>query len=436
MAPINVDHDANVSLIAVMGVTGAGKSNFLRHLTDAAGYQGTQTTETFTIKLRGRQFILFDTPGFDDTYRGDGDILIDIAETLSTSYKNKLKLSGIIYLHRIKDERVTKGIRRNFDMFRYLCGDNFFNNVFLLTTFWDELKDIGTGEEREQELLSTPDWWGEMKSKGSHIRRFGNTQKSAVDLLWEVAGLPPVVLQVQKEMVDQGFDVENTTAGVALNQELADLRAKFEKQIATLVEQQERARLEQNEVLRKTLEKTEAEKKAFVRELMDEQAALRAENREGRRRQEQEFSDQYIRMEREKKTLNDRIQILEKQSQLEQDAARTRMDQVMGDFNKVIAQLEEEKAGASQNSAKVATLQKEKMEIEAVGLKWKTEMDRLTQEMQKLQEQQKLSSAADKAYVDSRILQLQSQKTSSTSSFWARLSSLTQLGEFVLHVLD
>ncbi|KAI8280884.1 hypothetical protein K4K60_004548 [Colletotrichum sp. SAR11_57] len=257
-----------------------------------------------------------------------------------------------------------------------------------------------------------------MKSKGSQILRFNNTQQSAIDLLWEVAGLPPVVLQVQKEMVEQGLDVVHTTAGVALNHG------------------QEKARLEQNEVLRQVLEKKEAEKKAFVRELMDKQAALRAENREGRRRQEQEFTGQYIRMEREKKTLNDRIQLLEKQSQLEQDAARTRMDQVMEDFNKVMAQLKDEKAGASQNSAKVASLEKEKMEVEAMGLKWKAEMDRLTQEMQRLQEQQKLSSASEKAYLDSRILQLQAQKTSSTSSFWASLTSLTQLGEFVLKLLE
>ncbi|EQB46468.1 hypothetical protein CGLO_14483 [Colletotrichum gloeosporioides Cg-14] len=381
----------------------------------------TQKTETFTVKFRGRQFILFDTPGFDDTRRGDGEILIDIAETLSASYKSKLKLSGIVYLHRIKDEKVSNGIQRNFDMFRYLCGDNFFSNVFLVTTFWDELKDNETGEKRERELLKKPDWWSEMKSKGSQIRRFSNTQQSAVDLLWEVAGLPPVVLQVQKEMVEQGLDVVNTTAGVALNHELADLRAKFEKEIESLVERQEKARLQQDEHLPKMLEEQEKKKTAFPGGTPSPRAGI---------------TDRYIRMEREKKTLSERIQTLEKQSQLEQDAAKTRMDQVMDDFNKVMAQLKDEKADASQNSAKVADLEREKYEVEAMGLKWKTEMDRLTLEVQKLQEQQKLSSASEKAYLDSRILQLQAQKTSSTSSFWASLTSLTQLGQFVLKLVE
>ncbi|KAK2760635.1 TPR domain-containing protein [Colletotrichum kahawae] len=86
--------------------------------------------------------------------------------------------------------------------------------------------------------------------------------------------------------------------------------------------------------------------------------------------------------------------------------------------------------------AKVTSLEKKKMEMEAMWLKWKTEMDRLTREMQKLQEQQKLSSASEKAYLDSRILQLQAQRTSSTSFFWASLTSMTQLGEFMLKSLE
>ncbi|KAK1465441.1 hypothetical protein CCUS01_07558 [Colletotrichum cuscutae] len=434
----------DILLIAVMGVTGAGKSNFLRHLTNAANFEGagpvvgkslescTQKTETFTVDYRERRFVFFDTPGFDDTHRGDGDILVDIAQTLSISYKKKLKLSGIIYLHRIKDERVTNEIKRNFDMFRYLCGDNFFGNVFLVTTFWDELPDIATGEERERQLLKKPDWWGEMTSKGSQIRRFNNTQESAVDILWEASGLPPVVLQVQKEMVDQGLDVVKTTAGVALNHELADLRTKFEEEIRDLHKQQERARLEQDETLRKILEKNEEDKKALVRDLMNEEAALRAENREGQRRQEQEFTDQMIRMEREKKALHERVQSLEKKSQSEQDAAKRRMDEVMEKFNSALAEMNESKAGA----AKIAQMEKEKMEVEATGQAWKVEMERLTAEMKNLQEQQKHASASERAYFDSRLLALQSQQSSNTSSFWDKLSSLTLLTDFFLSLLD
>jgi hypothetical protein len=71
----------------------------------------------------------------------------------SASYKTNLKLSGIIYLHGIKDERVTNTIMRNLAMFRSLCGDKPLKNVALVTTFWDELLDKAKGEKREQQLI-------------------------------------------------------------------------------------------------------------------------------------------------------------------------------------------------------------------------------------------------------------------------------------------
>ncbi|KAK1674774.1 hypothetical protein BDP55DRAFT_729423 [Colletotrichum godetiae] len=193
----------------------------------------------------------------------------------------------------------------------------------------------------------------------------------------------------------------------------------------------EKARLEQNMALQTALEKKEEEKKALVRDLMNEQAALRAENREGQRRQEQEFTDQMIRVEREKKALHERLQSLEKQSQSEQDAAKRRMDEVMEKFNSALAEMEG-KAGA----AKIAQMEKEKMQVEVMGQAWKAEMERLTAEMIKLQEQQKQSSATERAYFDSRLLALQTQKTSNTSSFWDKLSALTQLSDFLLGLLD
>ena len=60
---------------------------------------GTQETKMHECLVDGKQFVLFDTPGFDDTYRGDADILASLAENLSASYKNNLKLSRVIYLH-------------------------------------------------------------------------------------------------------------------------------------------------------------------------------------------------------------------------------------------------------------------------------------------------------------------------------------------------
>ncbi|KAF2462660.1 uncharacterized protein BDR25DRAFT_330114 [Lindgomyces ingoldianus] len=189
-----------------MGVTGSGKSNFIRF---ATGSQDPKIGEDLESC-------------FDDTHRGDADILAEIAETLSATYKNKLKLSGIIYLHRIKDERMTNAIMRNLTMFRKLC-------------------DVTKAERREKQLVEERTWWGYMESKGSKTRRFMNTRESALEIIAEIAGLPRVALQIQREMVGEGLDVNKTTAGEALNKELTDLAAKHTEELKKLQTEMEQA---------------------------------------------------------------------------------------------------------------------------------------------------------------------------------------------------
>jgi hypothetical protein len=256
---------------------------------------GTQKTETFECLIGGRQFVFFDTPGFDGAYRGDADILADIAQALSSSYKNKLKLTGMIYIHRIKDERMTNAIMRNLTMFRSLCGDNAFKNVLLVTTFWDELQDEAKGEMRERELLQKLEWWGNMTSKGSRMRRFQNTRESALSIVADLAGLPVVTLQIQTEMVEQGLGIDQTTAGEALNRELAELRAAYADQLETLRKEKEQAKKDHDVQLQNFLENMEEEKRKLIIRLENEQAALHADRREEQRRMEQLFNDQLLR---------------------------------------------------------------------------------------------------------------------------------------------
>lgn len=74
-----------------------------------------------------------DTPGSDDTNLSDVQVLQNIAHWLSMSFKSGVKLSGIIYLRRITDPRMTGSIRRNLLMFKKLCGEDSFSSVILAT---------------------------------------------------------------------------------------------------------------------------------------------------------------------------------------------------------------------------------------------------------------------------------------------------------------
>src|SRR5882757_10579495 len=119
MSRFTAEDVEDIIAVAVMSVTGSGKSNFImlasgsdtcvvghnlasckshsisycdvqKSLTDRA--KGTQEIKSYEFLSQGHRILLFDTPGFDDTYRLDADILAELAETLSAMYKNKLKL--------------------------------------------------------------------------------------------------------------------------------------------------------------------------------------------------------------------------------------------------------------------------------------------------------------------------------------------------------
>lgn len=98
---------------------------------------------------------LIDTPGFDDTNRGDTAVLKDIATWLGETYKNQIRLSGVLYLHRIIDVRMAGSAKRNLLMFIELCGSDCFKHVVLATTMWSVMKDRAEAERREKELIQT-----------------------------------------------------------------------------------------------------------------------------------------------------------------------------------------------------------------------------------------------------------------------------------------
>ena len=83
-----------------------------------------------------------DTPGFDDSARSDTDVLKNIVTWLGAMRENKMKLSGIIYLHRITDPRVGGTAWRNLRMLHNLVGADKMANVLLVSTRWEEVRIV------------------------------------------------------------------------------------------------------------------------------------------------------------------------------------------------------------------------------------------------------------------------------------------------------
>jgi hypothetical protein len=252
----------------------------------------------YRVTLNGTNFVLVDTPGFDDSDRTDRDILKTLIDWLESSYRAGSKLTGILYLHRISDPRMQGSSLRNLSMFKSLVGEDSFRNVVLATTFWSALQhDIETAEEREAELQDSDEFWGGMVAKGSDYVRLPTTPTAARLLLQRMAKRKTVPLKIQIEMVDENKSFEETTASDQFHEELRKVKEQHEQERAA---QQARFQAEMQESEEKQRKEEEQRKREFE-EKIREQEAKKARLLEEQRTKELEQQKQHEEAKRKQK---------------------------------------------------------------------------------------------------------------------------------------
>jgi hypothetical protein len=215
----------------------------------------------------GEVIYLVDTPGFDDSERSDTEILLEITAWLSEAHKEKLKLSGIIYLHRIPDVRVGGSGVANLKMFRSLCGDTNLGSVVLATTMWDSI-DKETGDNREAMLMQDTNLWAPMIEYGSKVMRHDSKKVSGCNILQYLLNRRTrVTLEIQKELVDENKKLDATQAGHALITEMERLKKRYEERLAALEMQLEEARKNWEDTKEAMQEAIETKTKELERKL-------------------------------------------------------------------------------------------------------------------------------------------------------------------------
>ncbi|KAG1740777.1 kinase-like domain-containing protein, partial [Suillus paluster] len=218
----------------VMGSTGTGKSSFINAATRSecarVGHDMESCTQGVTSFAyphpdgSGRNVVFVDTPGFDDSVRTDHEVLKEIAAWLKKTYKERVTLSGILFFHRITESRMRGTPLRNLSVFKELCGTNALENVILTTTMWDEVLEH-IGSQREQQLKTQ--FWQEMMSHGSRTARFTASFDSAWEIVKHFDATTPRPVQLQKEMVDEGKALSETSAYAVLTRWWTQLVAHF-----------------------------------------------------------------------------------------------------------------------------------------------------------------------------------------------------------------
>ncbi|CAN9268673.1 unnamed protein product [Alternaria alternata] len=213
-------------------------------------HQGTVSVQVVPCTFEGgAKIYLVDTPGFDDTYRTDSEILREVALWLNKAHSEKLRLAGIIFLQRISDVRVGGSGIKNIRMFQKLCGDGPLASVVLATTMWDmATKDAAI--QREKELKEQPQLWKKMIDHGSVVFRHDKKEASALKIIkYLMKKKRPVTLDIQREMVDEKRELIDTGAGEALASNMEALIKLYEGKLRNLEQEFREARKEDREML-------------------------------------------------------------------------------------------------------------------------------------------------------------------------------------------
>ena len=145
-----------------------------------------------------------------------------------------MKLSGLIYVHRISDVRMGGISIRNFRMFRKLCGDDTLKNVVIVTNMWGKV-DQAKGEMREAELKSR--FFKAALDKGAQMLRHDNTVESVHNILRHIMRNHPLPLRIQRELVDEKKDIGQTAAAQEVESQIQELIQKHQAEIKQLQEE-------------------------------------------------------------------------------------------------------------------------------------------------------------------------------------------------------
>lgn len=269
----------------------------------------TQDISAYRVQVDNRQVVLLDTPGFDDTYKSDAEVLKGIADWLAITYVGGHRLTAIIYLHRISDLRMPGSAMRNLAAFRKLIGDDALHNVVLVTTMWDHVDQVG-GAERERTLVDTPEFWGTMVRRGSTVARFDGTREGASSIVRSLLNKTPRTLNIQKEMIDDLLQLEDTEAGKEVLANITKLKLEHQREIRALRSDMEEA-LSQND-------KVAAEALAIMSEDYDRKLAFAQAQIDALQSRNPEIEALQIRHGQEikslKDSLEDRMRFLEEQA--------------------------------------------------------------------------------------------------------------------------
>ncbi|CAE7189157.1 unnamed protein product [Rhizoctonia solani] len=267
----------------VFGGTGVGKTSFVNDASGSAsnlqiGHDLPSCTKTVQagpiFSIDGRAVQLFDTPGFDDTTLTDTEILQQIAQFLLNLHTQNQQITGILYLHRITDNRMSGASIRALSLFEKICGNHAMRNAVIVTNMWSTPRD--PQEESREEQLKTEYFKNAILNGAKVARRGGTGPVSAQAILSLLLNCTPVELQLQTELGIRRLPLDGTEAGALVDQNLRQRLERQEREKVELEEELQAAREERDRRAQEQLERFKRDKEEEVRLLRQQLDILRS----------------------------------------------------------------------------------------------------------------------------------------------------------------
>ena len=226
-------------------------------------------------------------------------------------------------------------------MFRDLCGDSTLKNVIIVTNMWGKVSQ-DVGEARENELSTN--FFKQVLDKGAQLARHHETAQSAHDIIRCIIRNRPIVLQIQRELVDDHKDIVDTAAGEAINKELNEQIRRHQAELKDIQEEMKQALEDKDEETRQEMEEAALELQEVMKKMRMDSDGMESKYQEEKKRMEEVMREmqEQLRQERERADaaykqqiddLNRRLQEGATTSAAERQTLRQQLDQLRHEWD-------------------------------------------------------------------------------------------------------
>ena len=158
------------------------------------------------------------------------------------------------------DNKLKGSTRNNLKMIRELCGVDAYPCVWLTATRCDDISPEQL-KQRLEELKREPNFWKELYEGGATVFDLDNTPFSEHTLLDEILDADKTyTLQFQRQVMDEGQNIHDTSAGRVMSSEVSRTVTKLKLDLVRLRHELEERRQQNRKIetddLQKSIEDT------------------------------------------------------------------------------------------------------------------------------------------------------------------------------------